>query len=66
MAFLTNNIHQGTELEFSGLQIEYKADIHKSEYCKIELDDANLKAFLYAGQNFAFDFEFELIFWCFQ
>jgi len=42
---------QGTELEFSGLQIEYKADIHKSEYCKIELDDANLKAFLYAVKN---------------
>ena len=42
---------QGTELEYSGLQIEFKADIHKSEYCKIELDDANLKAFLYAGES---------------
>ena len=42
---------QGTELEFSGLQIEFKADIHKTEYCKVELDDENLKAFLYAVKN---------------
>ena len=42
---------QGTELEFSGLQIDFKADIHKSEYCKVKLDDDNLKAFLYAGKN---------------
>ena len=42
---------QGTELEFSGLRIEFKADLHKTEYCKIELTDANLKAFLYAVKN---------------
>ena len=42
---------QGTELEFSGLQVEFKADLHKTEYCKIELTDANLKAFLYAVKN---------------
>ena len=40
---------QGTELEFSGLQIDFKADIHKTEYCKVALNDNNLKAFLYAG-----------------
>ena len=40
---------QGTELEYSGLQIEFRADIVKSEYCKVELNDDNLKAFLYAG-----------------
>ena len=40
---------QGTELEFSGLQMEFKADISKSEYCKVALNDENLKAFLYAG-----------------
>ena len=42
---------QGTELEYSGLQIEFKGDIAKSEYCKVALDDTNLKAFLYAGAN---------------
>ena len=42
---------QGTELEFSGLQIDFKADIHKTEYCKVKLDDDNLKAFLYAGET---------------
>ena len=40
---------QGTELEFSGLKMEFKADIHKTEYCKVALNDNNLKAFLYAG-----------------
>jgi len=42
---------QGTELEFSGLQIDFKADIHKTEYCKVALNDNNLKAFLYAVKN---------------
>ena len=42
---------QGTELEFSGLQIDFKADIHKTEYCKVGLNDNNLKAFLYAVKN---------------
>jgi len=42
---------QGTELEFSGLQMEFKADIAKSEYCKVALNDENLKAFLYAVKN---------------
>jgi transmembrane 9 superfamily protein 3 len=66
---------QGTELEFSGLQIDFKAStgshlkyqcelpltncdyrcvqesVGKTEYCKITLNDANLKAFLYAVKN---------------
>ena len=42
---------QGTELEYSGLEFEFKGDIAKSEYCKVALDDNNLKAFLYAGAN---------------
>ena len=45
---------QGTELEFSGLQIDFKADIHKTEYCKVALNDNNLKAFLYAGIQWIF------------
>ena len=45
---------QGTELEYSGLQIEFKGDIAKSEYCKVALDDNNLKAFLYAGSFISF------------
>jgi len=42
---------QGTELEFSGLQIDFKSDIAKTEYCKIKLDDKKLKALLYAVKN---------------
>ena len=55
---------QGTELEFSGLQIDFKADIHKTEYCKVALNDNNLKAFLYAGnlQRFANKIELSRIF----
>ena len=41
---------QGTELEYSGLQIDFKADIDKTEVCKVKLEDQNLKAFLYAGK----------------
>merc|ERR1712198_319016 len=42
---------QGTELEYSGLQIDFKADIDKTEVCKVKLEDHNLKAFLYAVKN---------------
>jgi len=42
---------QGVELEFSGLDIEYKADISKTPYCEIQLDDEKLKAFIYAVKN---------------
>ena len=33
------------------LHSDHKADLHKTEYCKIELTDANLAAFLYAVRN---------------
>jgi len=42
---------QGTELEFSGIPIEFKASSTKSTYCKVSLKDENLKAFLYAVKN---------------
>jgi len=42
---------QGTELEFSGLQIDFKSDIAKTEYCQILLTAEQQKAFLYAVKN---------------
>ncbi|XP_043473138.1 transmembrane 9 superfamily member 3 [Leptopilina heterotoma] len=42
---------QGIDLEFSGLEIEYKADISKTEYCEIILSEENLKLFLYVVKN---------------
>jgi len=42
---------QGTELEFSGIPIEFKASSTKATYCKVLLKDDNLKAFLYAVKN---------------
>lgn len=42
---------QGTELEFSGLQIEFKNNVGKTEFCQVQLDDAQLKAFNYAVKN---------------
>jgi len=42
---------QGTELEFSGVPIEFKAGSSKATYCKVLLKDDNLKAFLYAVKN---------------
>jgi len=42
---------QGTELEFSGLQIDFKSDIAKTEYCQIKLTAEQQKAFLYAVKN---------------
>ncbi|XP_075216975.1 transmembrane 9 superfamily protein member 3 [Lycorma delicatula] len=42
---------QGVELEFSGLEIEYKADIVRSTYCEIQLNEVKLKAFIYAVKN---------------
>jgi len=42
---------QGTELEFSGLAIEFKADTHKTTSCQVKLDADNLKTFLYAVKN---------------
>jgi len=42
---------QGTELEFSGLQIEFRADIARTEFCQVQLNEEKQKAFLYAVKN---------------
>ncbi|XP_059489038.1 transmembrane 9 superfamily member 3 [Neocloeon triangulifer] len=42
---------QGVELEFSGLDIEFKAEIAATPYCEIELSDERQKAFVYAVKN---------------
>jgi transmembrane 9 superfamily protein 3 len=38
-------------LVFSHLRLVFQDPVSKTEYCKITLDDANLKAFLYAVKN---------------
>ena len=43
---------QGVELEFSGIEIDFKADVGKTEYCKVELDQDKLAAFIYAVKNY--------------
>ena len=62
---------QGTELEFSGLNVEFKsknfknkilnvsrnrssvfsANVGKTEFCQVHLDDTKLKSFMYAVKN---------------
>ncbi|XP_049948947.1 transmembrane 9 superfamily member 3 [Schistocerca serialis cubense] len=42
---------QGVELEFSGLEIEFKADIASTPYCEIQLTKEKQKAFIYAVKN---------------
>ncbi|KAK3089485.1 hypothetical protein FSP39_003986 [Pinctada imbricata] len=42
---------QGTELEFSGLDIDFKGDLPKTEYCSIELSEEKYQAFVYAVKN---------------
>jgi len=42
---------QGVELEFSGLDIEFKADISSTPYCEIQLTEEKQKAFIYAVKN---------------
>lgn len=42
---------QGVELVFSGLDIDYKADCPRTEYCSITLNDDSYQAFLYAIRN---------------
>lgn len=42
---------QGVELEFSGLDIEFKADISTTPYCEIQLTEEKQKAFSYAVKN---------------
>lgn len=41
----------GVELEFSGLDIDFKADVAKTQYCEVELNDDSLQAFVYAVKN---------------
>jgi len=42
---------QGVELEFSGLDIDYKKDMQKTTYCDITLSEENFQAFAYAVKN---------------
>ncbi|XP_050699940.1 transmembrane 9 superfamily member 3-like isoform X3 [Eriocheir sinensis] len=42
---------QGVELEFSGLDIDYKEDIAKTTYCEVELNEVRLRTFIYAVKN---------------
>jgi transmembrane 9 superfamily protein 3 len=42
---------QGVELEFSGYEMDYKQDIHKTETCMVELTEEKYKAFVYAVKN---------------
>ncbi|XP_041364015.1 transmembrane 9 superfamily member 3-like [Gigantopelta aegis] len=41
----------GVELEFSGLALEYKADMTKTEYCGIDLSEEKYQAFIYAVKS---------------
>ncbi|XP_077505688.1 transmembrane 9 superfamily protein member 3 isoform X2 [Amblyomma americanum] len=41
----------GVELEFSGLDILFKAPVAKTAYCEITLSSAKLQAFIYAVKN---------------
>ncbi|XP_066957808.1 transmembrane 9 superfamily member 3 [Macrobrachium rosenbergii] len=42
---------QGVELEFSGLDIDFKSDVSKTTYCEVELDELRLRTFVYAVKN---------------
>jgi len=42
---------QGTELEHSGLNVEYKNNVPKTEYCQVNLDETTLKSFMYSVKN---------------
>uniref|UniRef100_A0A0P4VUZ9 Transmembrane 9 superfamily member n=1 Tax=Scylla olivacea TaxID=85551 RepID=A0A0P4VUZ9_SCYOL len=42
---------QGVELEFSGLDIDFKDDIAKTPYCEVELNEVRLKTFIYSVKN---------------
>nr|XP_054773969.1 transmembrane 9 superfamily member 3-like [Lytechinus pictus] len=42
---------QGVELEFSGLDIDFKLDKPQTQYCEIEVTDEILRAFSYAVKN---------------
>jgi len=42
---------QGTELEHSGLNVEFRTSVPKTEYCQVNLDETTLKSFMYAVKN---------------
>ncbi|CAH1793365.1 unnamed protein product [Owenia fusiformis] len=43
---------QGVELEFSGLDIDFKADVKsKTQYCEVMLSEEKYQAFVYAVKN---------------
>jgi transmembrane 9 superfamily protein 3 len=42
---------QGTELDFSGIDIDYKTDVQKTEYCTVELTEESYEALVYAVKN---------------
>jgi len=42
---------QGTELEHSGLNMEFRTNVPKTEYCQVNLDETTLKSFMYAVKN---------------
>lgn len=42
---------QGTELEHSGLNVEFRTNVAKTEYCQVNLDETTLKSFMYAVKN---------------
>lgn len=41
----------GVELDFSGLDIQFRADVDKTVYCEVQLDQEKYKAFVYAIKN---------------
>jgi len=43
---------QGVELEFSGLDIDFKANMEKTTYCHVDLDQDSLTKFVYAVKNY--------------
>jgi len=42
---------QGTELDFSGIDIAFERDMQKVEYCSIELTEESYEALVYAVKN---------------
>ncbi|XP_044737433.1 transmembrane 9 superfamily member 3 [Chrysoperla carnea] len=42
---------QGVELEFSGMEIDFKADVGTTNYCQVQLTQAKYSAFVYAVKN---------------
>ncbi|KAH1002937.1 hypothetical protein HUJ04_008961 [Dendroctonus ponderosae] len=42
---------QGVELEISGIDMDFKTNVAKTEYCAVQLDEAKYKAFVYAVKN---------------